>query len=228
MSEYDAPPVGRAVMFPADLFDRPSYRRLARRWPQTLDWWMRIVLVAREALFRGQLLIGRQPLTLEDLQEVDPAGIPSEFVAALVHEKWIVGDGHALAVNRWQDWYRAPSRMREAEAIRSKRRRDSNCKSATGGDRRPTVGRPQRTVKRPSPTVSDRTQPDPDPDPDPSSSSDLSGTLSVVEPRASFGREASLNGYAVSPLPGVDLSAQARAEALYQASMLDPPSSKVG
>lgn len=164
-------------MFPADFFDRPAYRRLARQWPQALDWWLRIVLVAREALFKGQLLVGGQPLSLEDLEEVHPAGIPADFIQALVSARWLVGDDDALAIARWEEWYRPPSRMPEAEAARSKFRREA-AKSAPAEVRpEPTGGRPEPDRNRPAPTAPSRAEPTSEPstepvqnrtDPDPS------------------------------------------------------------
>ena len=105
---YSTPGPSRSVMFPADFFDRPAYRRLARKWPLALAWWMRLVLVAREALFKGQLLVGGQPLSLEDLVEVDPAGIDPDFLAALVAEGWLIREGDTLSIRRWSDWCRLP------------------------------------------------------------------------------------------------------------------------
>lgn len=159
MTNYNTPAPSRSVMFPADFFDRPAYRRLCRKWPLALAWWMRLVLVAREALFKGQLLVGGQPLSLEDLAEVDPAGIDPDFLAALVKEGWLTGDGDALAIARWSDWYRPPSRMPEAEAARSKARRQAVREE----EPEPTVGQPEADRNRPTPTAPNRAEPTTEP-----------------------------------------------------------------
>lgn len=173
--DLDSPPAGRGVMFPADLFDRPAYRRMARRWPQALAWWMRLVLVAREALWGGQLLVGGQPLTLEDLQECDPAGIDPEFISTLVRERWIVGDGKALKVARWGDWYRAPSRTKEAQATRKRIQRANLRQMSAGG--------PQVSEACPHLSANVRKQPILQPiRSDPSSSSDPAAGYSAREP----------------------------------------------
>lgn len=219
---YSTPGPSRSVMFPADFFDRPAYRRLARKWPLALAWWMRLVLVAREALFKGQLLVGGQPLSLEDLVEVDPAGIDPDFLAALVAEGWLVGDDDALAIARWSEWYRPPSRMPEAEAERSKTRRDAAKSDST--EERPEADRSPTVADR-SPTVADRRRPHPaepslqpsaEPvrsDPKPSSSSNP-GTKPTTREKP----KAVLNGSAVSPLPGLNSEALARVEQVYQAA----------
>jgi hypothetical protein len=146
--DYTAPTPSRSVIFPADFLERPSARRLMRKWGRTVEWWMAIVLVAREALYKGHLLVGGQPLSLEDLQDVGRNPIDPEFIEALVSEGWIYSEGDALVIARWSEWYRPPSRMPEVEAERSKRRRE-----ATSGPR------PEATADRPQATVADRTQP---------------------------------------------------------------------
>lgn len=177
--EPDSPPAGRGVMFPADLFERPAYRRMARRWPQALAWWMRLILVAREALWGGQLLVGGQPLTLEDLQECDPAGIDPDFIATLVRERWIVGDGRALRIARWGDWYRAPSRTKEAQATR-KRIQRNNLRQMSAGGPQVSAGGPQVSANvRKQPILQPILQPIRS---DPSSSSEPAAGYSAREP----------------------------------------------
>ena len=163
MTDYTEAPSSRSILFPADFFNRPLYRRLIRRWPKTTDWWLRIVLVAREALFKGQLLVGGEPLQLEDLQDLDQADpIPMEFISELASAGWIVGDGKTLTISKWSDWYRPPSRRREAEAQRSADRRAQGKRPQA--DRTPTVDRPQPTdADRTQPIRSDPIRSDPDP-----------------------------------------------------------------
>lgn len=134
----------RVVMFPADFFGRPATRRLMKKWPRAVEWWLEIVLVAREALCRGLLLAGGEPLSAADLEDVSRNPMDADFIQALIDEGWLGRDQHfgkpALIIPRWTDWYRAPSKTKEARAQESQQRRDAaKERKATEGERKSTA-----------------------------------------------------------------------------------------
>jgi hypothetical protein len=57
----------RNVWFPVDFFQRKPYLRLRRKWPETADYFLRLVCLAREALEQGRITAGGLPLDPEDL-----------------------------------------------------------------------------------------------------------------------------------------------------------------
>lgn len=57
----------RNVWFPVDFFTRKPYLRMRRKWPQTADYFLRLVCLAREALDNGRIAAGGAPLDPEDL-----------------------------------------------------------------------------------------------------------------------------------------------------------------
>lgn len=78
----------RVFAIPCDLFLRSSYRDTAEHWPQTDSWYLRLCVVAREALNGGRVEAGGKPLTQKDLKSL--FGIEKEWIDCAIENELLV------------------------------------------------------------------------------------------------------------------------------------------
>jgi hypothetical protein len=155
-------PAIRGIIFPCDFFQRRSVLRLIPKYDRTVEWWLALVFVAREACEDGRLTAGRELLTIDDLQLIHRGGaIPLSFLESLVELGMLDQDEDGCYyIPNWSQWHRdkhrPPSKSRKAERERSALRRQKTGRPQL--DRTPTAG------DRCS-TAGDRKKPQPPTDP---------------------------------------------------------------
>lgn len=94
----------RVFAIPCDLFMRSSYRDTAEYWPQTDSWYLRLCVVAREALNGGRVEAGGKPLTQKDFQKL--FGIEKEWIDCAIENELLVRmDDGCIAIPEGEELY---------------------------------------------------------------------------------------------------------------------------
>lgn len=172
--------LGRGVIFPADFFLRVPVRKAIRQWPRAVEWYLSLVVVAREACNDGRLESGGAALDLEDLCEIHFNEIDHSFIRHCLLTGLLERDADGcMYIPKWDHWHRErrfpPSRERAAERERSAKRRSKTGEKVDSADPHESSvseKRPEKTVsktEKPDPvfcaTVEDRShQPEPEPE----------------------------------------------------------------
>lgn len=216
-----------------DILEDPAFMELEEEVPGAFWLWVRILQQAKRVNQQGLVLrADGRPLGPRELQRIHHVASLDTWAGLLdrcVELELLALEDGVYRIVDWRRWHKSPSdhpaqvsaRVAKHRANRRGIKSEDNVTSdVTACNACNECNDTQHSTAQQVHNTSKK-----------SSSSTRTAKLAREARKTSSGLDsysASLNGYAVSPLPGVDLSAQARAEALYQASMLDPPSSKVG
>jgi len=139
----------RFIQVPEDIFLRGAFRRLHRRWPEAVTWFLSILVVAKQCQCDERLETGEGPVTIEDVDVIPSLSpIEPEFVqqCCALGVLGVDSDGCLTIPNRKQ-WIQYPHESKEAKRKQAYRER------AQGTDEGRTRDGQERTGTGPSGTV---------------------------------------------------------------------------
>lgn len=124
----------RFIQVPENLFFRVDLRRLSRKWPLTIQWFLALLIAAKVCRSSARVEANGVPVTVEDLDVIPAWGqIDPEFVRDCC-KAGILGidplDGCIIIENRTQ-WIKYPSETKWAERKRASREAAEKAKSQT-------------------------------------------------------------------------------------------------
>lgn len=118
----------RFICFPENFFMRVDIRRLHKRWPQTLQWFMAILVAIKRCEADGRLVVNRVPVTINDIDilhcwdTIDP-----DWVRACCESGLLAIDpvDDCIVVPHRRRYIKYPSETAAAERARKQRSADA-------------------------------------------------------------------------------------------------------
>ncbi len=146
-------------------FRMPVVIRLLPKWARLVEWWMLLLVTAKEARLNGLLVVDGEPVTADLLTLLHRNEVPQEFLDDLVIQGWLaIEDGCYQVVDheRWYEPFETEAARKQAARAKLKTVPNSSPTGPPSEDVQKCPWTSEDVQKCPGLTRPDQTRPKPD------------------------------------------------------------------